>query len=119
MKTKETTTKSAKASMFIFMVHFAKINLIDTAKSVFIPMFKMFALIGLWTLPLVINCNTVYNTKFNMYYIIISVITFLLAIVIKGMYGDMQHAVYLDRKKYALSAYYRLLVKLNSKLYYR
>ena len=114
MKTKETTTKSAKASMFIFMLHFAKINFINTVKTAFIPMFKGFSLIGLWTLPLIINCNTICNTRFNMYYIIISVITFLLAIVINGVYGDMHHAVYLNSKEYKLSFYYKMLIKLYS-----
>ncbi len=119
MRTKENTTKSAKISMFIFILHFTKINLIASIKNEFFPMFKMLALIGLWTLPVIINCNTICNTKFNMYYILISVIAMLLGIVINGVRGDMQHAVYLDSEKCNLSAYYRLLVKLNNKLYYR
>lgn len=110
MNTKEITTKSAKVSMFIFMLHFAKINLIVSIKNVF----KIFALIGLWILPLVINCNTIYNSKFNMYYMVISVVAMLLGIVIYGAREDMEHAVYLNSREYKLSAYDKLLIKLYS-----
>ena len=110
------TVKSAKASMFIFMLHFAKIRLMKVIKNVLLGLFvtlKVFSLFALWAVPLIINCNTVYNTKFNMYYIIISIIGVLLGIVINGIHGDMEHAVYLHKKNWELSIYYKLLVKLN------
>jgi len=114
MKTKENTTKSAKTSMLIFMLHFAKINFIVSVKKAFIPMLKTFALIALWVTPLVINCNTVYNIKFNAYYMFISVIIGLFSIVIIGIIGDINHAVFLNSKKYKLSTYDKIFLKLYS-----
>lgn len=119
MKTKEITTKSAKVSMIIFMIYFAKINFINSIKSVFVPMFKGFAIIGLWMLPLIINYDSAYSVKFNVYYIFISFAIMVLTFVTINMREDMEHAVYLNSKEYKLSFYYRLLVKLNNKLYYR
>lgn len=110
------TVKSAKISMFIFILHFAKIRLMRIIKNVFLGLLitlKVFSLFALWAVPLIINCNTVYNTKFNMYYIIISVIGMLLGIVINGIHGDMEHAVYLHKENWKLSNYYKLLVKLH------
>ena len=115
MKTKKTTTKSAKLSMLIFMLHFAKINLLRTSKNILLGLFitlKVFSLFTMWAVPLIINCNTVYNTKFNMYYIIMSIIGVLLGILINGIHGDLHHALYLNSKNYKLSAYHMLLIKL-------
>lgn len=104
--------KSAKVSMFIFILHFAKINAKMNINEIFIPMFKGFFFIGLWTIPLIINYDMRYSTKFNVYYIFLSFIIGLLTLVVKGVSDDMNHAVYLHKEKYKLSAYYRLLVKL-------
>lgn len=112
------TVKSAKVSMLVFTLHFAKINAIASIKhnikNAFIPMFKCLSLFALWALPLYLNYDMRYSTKFNVYYLFASVIIGLLAIVIHGVKGDMEHAVYLNSKKYELSRYYRMLVKIWS-----
>ena len=109
--------KSAKISMLVFMLYFTKVGLINLTKlilDIIFQMLKVFFFFGIWTLPLVINSYTFSNTNFNIYYLLISVGGGLLGIIINGIYGDMEHAVYLHKEKYKLSCYYRLLVKVNS-----